>query len=81
MEEQRITAQNSYSDVNYKLDNQALESSKWNNKLTSQLNSTHEKIDKFIGEELRRDTPTGSLNINLNSFNYSTFNCIINKYK
>ncbi|XP_011504063.1 PREDICTED: bipolar kinesin KRP-130 [Ceratosolen solmsi marchali] len=60
MEEQRIAAQNSCSDINYKLENQALGSSEWNNKLNSQLNSTHEKIEKFIVEELRRDNPTGT---------------------
>lgn len=41
----------------------------WHKKLNSQLHSTHDKIQKFVGEELRKDTPTGIFIIMIN-FNF-----------
>ena len=63
MEEQRSIVRNNCSEMNYKLERQTVESTERNNKITSQLHSTYDKIDKFVGEELRRDTPTGLFNI------------------
>lgn len=63
MEEQRAATQNGYKEMYGKLENQAVESSKWNKKVASELYSTHEKVEKFINEELRRDVPTGTYDI------------------
>ncbi|XP_058796802.1 kinesin-like protein Klp61F isoform X2 [Phymastichus coffea] len=60
MEEQKIYNQKNYSDMNNKLENKTTESMDWKKKMTSQVNGTHEKIERFILEELRRDVATGT---------------------
>lgn len=59
MNEQRTTSLNSYSEMNHKLENQTAGSTEWKNTISSQVHNTHEKVEKFILEEWRRDVPTG----------------------
>lgn len=60
MEEQRSATRDGFSEMNHSIENQRVSSSEWNNKIASQLLSTHEKVEKFVTEELRRDVPTGN---------------------
>ena len=62
MEEQRTMVENTFSEMNFKLESQAAGSLEWHNKISGQLHSTHAKVEKFVVEELRRDRPTGWLN-------------------
>ena len=69
MEEQRSLAQCSSDNMNSKLEKCSKTSLDWNEKMYSQLNSTHNKIDTFITEEIRKDIPTGYIS----TFNYEHF--------
>lgn len=60
MEEHRAAAHNNYSEMNYKLESQTVSCTEWDSKIKAQLHSIHEKVDKFVAEDLRRDVPTGT---------------------
>ncbi|OXU30307.1 hypothetical protein TSAR_015423 [Trichomalopsis sarcophagae] len=60
MEEHRAAAHNNYSEMNYKLESQSVACTEWDSKIKSQLHSIHEKVDKFVAEDLRHDVPTGT---------------------
>lgn len=62
MEEQRIASHHSFNEMNRKLEGQSVGSTEWKGKIGIQLHSTHEKVEKFIGKELRKDVPTGGFN-------------------
>lgn len=49
------------TEMNDKVINQNETSFDWNDKTTAQLHAVQEKVDKFLLEDIRRDTPTGKL--------------------
>ena len=69
MEEQRSLAQCSSDNMNSKLEKCSKTSLDWNEKMYSQLSSTHNKIDTFMTEEIRKDVPTGYIS----TFCFETF--------
>lgn len=77
MEEHRAAAHNSYSEMNYKLESQSVACTEWDDKIKSQLHSIHEKVDKFVVEDLRRDVPTGSYCYLLTLNIYMTVYCYL----
>lgn len=47
------------AEMSEKINVQNENSSKWNDKTLTQLQSVQQKIEKFLLEDIRRDTPTG----------------------
>lgn len=59
MKELQTIAHKNASYLHKKLDNQGAESSGWNDKTISDLQTVYQKIDRFTKEDLKKDEPTG----------------------
>ncbi|XP_014205799.1 kinesin-like protein Klp61F isoform X2 [Copidosoma floridanum] len=60
MNDQHTTIRDRCGRISSSLEEQANGASEWHKKINLQLHSTHDKIEKFVSEELRKDIPTGS---------------------
>lgn len=59
VEQHRHKAEDGLTEIGRKFENQGVESTEWNNRITAQLRTTQHQVDKFLVEDIRRDTPTG----------------------
>ena len=59
-EQQRHKSQSAILEIGRKFEKQGVESTEWNNQVTAQMRTTQHQVDKFLMEDLRRDTPTGT---------------------
>ncbi|XP_063982789.1 kinesin-like protein Klp61F [Diachasmimorpha longicaudata] len=60
MEDHRRKIETTAGEICKKFENQSVQSSAWNSRISSYLRTTQHQVDKFIVEDMRKDVPSGS---------------------